>query len=257
MVGCLRVAVRGRRRRGARGRGSRVAGDCRVHARPGRGVPGDAGACASGVRRRGGVARRRPGGRRTSASTWRCWATWLRQAAGSGGPSACSSPRRRTGPSGAICCCPSSCGTRPPASYELVAEGAGEAATIGERCGDRDLFALAAHVQGIALIRLGRFEEGFRLLDEAMVAAIGGELSPIVTGIVYCGVDRRLRGGVRAAPRARVDGALWRAGGRDSRIWSRSPGAASRIARRSCSCTARGRRRWTRHGGRASDASGR
>jgi DNA-binding NarL/FixJ family response regulator len=71
--------------------------------------------------------------------------------------------------------------------YALVAEGAGEAAAIGERFGDRDLFALAAHVHGIALIRLGRLEEGFRLLDEAMLAAIGGELSPMVTGVVYCG----------------------------------------------------------------------
>jgi DNA-binding CsgD family transcriptional regulator len=71
--------------------------------------------------------------------------------------------------------------------YALVAEAAGEAAAIGERFGDRDLFALGAHVHGNALIRLGRFEDAFRLLDEAMLAAIGGELSPIVTGIVYCG----------------------------------------------------------------------
>lgn len=70
--------------------------------------------------------------------------------------------------------------------YALVAEGAGEAAAIGERFGDRDLFALGAHVEGIALIRLGRFEEGFRLLDEAMLGAMGSELSPVVTGIVYC-----------------------------------------------------------------------
>lgn len=70
--------------------------------------------------------------------------------------------------------------------YALVAEGAGEAAEIGARFGDRDLFALGAHVQGIALIRLGRLDEGFRLLDEAMLAALGGELSPVVTGIVYC-----------------------------------------------------------------------
>ena len=70
--------------------------------------------------------------------------------------------------------------------YALVAEGAGEAAAIGERFGDRDLFALGAHVQGIALIRLGRSDEGFRLLDESMLAALGSELSPVVTGIVYC-----------------------------------------------------------------------
>jgi DNA-binding CsgD family transcriptional regulator len=71
--------------------------------------------------------------------------------------------------------------------YALVAEVAGEAAAIGDSFGDRDLFALGAHVQAIALIRVGRFEDGFRFLDEAMLAAIGGELSPMVTGIVYCG----------------------------------------------------------------------
>ncbi len=71
--------------------------------------------------------------------------------------------------------------------YALVAEASAEATAIGERFGDRDLFALAAHVHGNALIRLGRVDEGFRFLDEAMLAAIGGELSPIVTGIVYCG----------------------------------------------------------------------
>jgi ATP/maltotriose-dependent transcriptional regulator MalT len=71
--------------------------------------------------------------------------------------------------------------------YTRAAEAAGEAAAIGERFGDRDLFALGAHVHGNALIRLGRFEEAFRYLDEAMLAAIGDELSPIVTGVVYCG----------------------------------------------------------------------
>ena len=71
--------------------------------------------------------------------------------------------------------------------HALVAEAAAEAAAIGERFGDRDLFALGAHVHGNALIRLGQLEEAFRLLDEAMLTAIGGELSPIVTGIVYCG----------------------------------------------------------------------
>jgi DNA-binding CsgD family transcriptional regulator len=71
--------------------------------------------------------------------------------------------------------------------YAVASEAAAEAAAIGERFGDRDLFALGAHAQGHALIKLGRLEEGFRLLDEAMLAAIGGELSPIITGVVYCG----------------------------------------------------------------------
>ncbi len=71
---------------------------------------------------------------------------------------------------------------------EAAAATAGEAAAIGERFGDPDLFALAAHEQGHVLIRIGRIKEGLRLLDEAMVAVTAGELSPIVSGIVYCGV---------------------------------------------------------------------
>jgi len=65
-------------------------------------------------------------------------------------------------------------------------EAASEAAAIAARFGDRDLLALAVHEQGHALIRLGRVEEGLRLLDETMVAVTAGELSPVTTGIVYC-----------------------------------------------------------------------
>jgi DNA-binding CsgD family transcriptional regulator len=71
---------------------------------------------------------------------------------------------------------------------EAAAAAAGEAAAIGERFGDPDLFALATHEQGEMLIRIGRLDEGLGLLDEAMVAVVAGELSPIVAGIVYCGV---------------------------------------------------------------------
>ena len=62
------------------------------------------------------------------------------------------------------------------------------AAEVGARFRDADLLALAAHVQGRALIKLGRVEEGLGLLDEAMIAVAAGELSPIITGVVYCGV---------------------------------------------------------------------
>ncbi len=71
--------------------------------------------------------------------------------------------------------------------FEGMGAAAAEAIVIGERFQDSDLFALAAHVHGHALIKQGRMEEGLRLLDEAMLAAIGDELSPIVTGVVYCG----------------------------------------------------------------------
>jgi tetratricopeptide (TPR) repeat protein len=72
--------------------------------------------------------------------------------------------------------------------WEAAAATAGEAAAIGERFGDRDLFALATHEQGEILIRVGRLTDGLGLLDEAMVAVTARELSPIVAGIVYCGV---------------------------------------------------------------------
>ncbi|HEY6779026.1 MAG TPA: LuxR C-terminal-related transcriptional regulator, partial [Thermoleophilaceae bacterium] len=65
---------------------------------------------------------------------------------------------------------------------------AAEATEIAERFGDPDLLALAGHELGHALIRQGRVEEGLRLVDEAMVAATAGELSPIATGLVYCSV---------------------------------------------------------------------
>ena len=62
------------------------------------------------------------------------------------------------------------------------------AAAVGERFGEADLVALARSLHGRALLRQGRVGEGLACLDEAMVAATAGELSPVVTGIVYCAV---------------------------------------------------------------------
>ena len=61
-------------------------------------------------------------------------------------------------------------------------------AEIAERHGDADLLAFALMDQGQYLMRLGRVDSGLRFLDEAMVAVTTGELSPIVTGLVYCSV---------------------------------------------------------------------
>ncbi|MFD7256719.1 response regulator transcription factor [Streptomyces sp. NPDC059874] len=61
-----------------------------------------------------------------------------------------------------------------------------EAAEVGERFGDADLVWLARDEQGRALVNLGRVHEGLRLVDEALVVAESGALSPIVRGIVYC-----------------------------------------------------------------------
>ncbi len=71
-------------------------------------------------------------------------------------------------------------------NHDAAIRLAGEAAEIGERFGDADLIWLARHSQAKALLMLGRVEEGRQLVDEALVAASLGELSPIVTGIVYC-----------------------------------------------------------------------
>jgi len=70
--------------------------------------------------------------------------------------------------------------------WEGVAEAARKAQRIAERHGDADLYALAAHERGHALVRLGRVEQGLRLMDEVMVSATAEELSPVVTGLVYC-----------------------------------------------------------------------
>ena len=72
--------------------------------------------------------------------------------------------------------------------FAAAAAVAGEAVRIAERFGDRDLLALAIHGQGHMLIGNGQVRDGLALLDEAMVAVTAEEPSPIVTGLVYCGV---------------------------------------------------------------------
>lgn len=83
-----------------------------------------------------------------------------------------------------------------PRVFQLEAAGdfagaaavAAEIVAIAERFGDADGFALASHAHGQMLIKSGRVKEGLALLDEAMVAVTAGELSPAVTGMVYCAV---------------------------------------------------------------------
>ena len=70
----------------------------------------------------------------------------------------------------------------------------GEAAEIGRRFDDADLTAIAMHFQGQLLIVLGRVQEGLGLLDEAMVAVTRGQVSPIPTGLVYCGMIAACQG---------------------------------------------------------------
>jgi DNA-binding CsgD family transcriptional regulator len=62
------------------------------------------------------------------------------------------------------------------------------AAAIGLRFADRDLVAMARHGMGRAVLEQGDLRRGAALLDEAMVAVLAGEVSPILAGIIYCSV---------------------------------------------------------------------
>jgi DNA-binding CsgD family transcriptional regulator len=72
--------------------------------------------------------------------------------------------------------------------YEAAYTTAAEAARIGERCRDADLIASSRHQLGRIRIRQGQVEKGLALLDEVMVAVVAGELSSVVTGLMYCSV---------------------------------------------------------------------
>jgi ATP/maltotriose-dependent transcriptional regulator MalT len=72
--------------------------------------------------------------------------------------------------------------------YDGAFAGLGEAVATAERFHDADLLAGAMQLQGLVRIKQERVEDGLRLLDEAMVGVTAGELSPIMTGVVYCAV---------------------------------------------------------------------
>jgi DNA-binding CsgD family transcriptional regulator len=63
---------------------------------------------------------------------------------------------------------------------------AAHVADIGRREADPDLMALALTLAGRSLIGTGHADDGMALLDEAMLAVVSGELSPMVSGTVYC-----------------------------------------------------------------------
>jgi class 3 adenylate cyclase len=57
---------------------------------------------------------------------------------------------------------------------------------IGKRLGDADLRFFSMSAKGAALVALGRVDEGLALIDEATVAAVGGELHPQTAGGICC-----------------------------------------------------------------------
>jgi DNA-binding CsgD family transcriptional regulator len=63
-----------------------------------------------------------------------------------------------------------------------------QVATIGDQHREADLIAFGRLGLGQATIMLGQIPEGITLLDEAMVAVTAGEVSPILSGLIYCAV---------------------------------------------------------------------
>ncbi len=61
-----------------------------------------------------------------------------------------------------------------------------QAIDIGTRFGDANLVAMTLAWEGVSLASLGHRDQGWALIDEACAAAMGGELGPFATGIVYC-----------------------------------------------------------------------
>ena len=86
--------------------------------------------------------------------------------------------------------------------WNAAQAAADSAAAIGDRFAERDLSACARHLQGRIRIGQGRVPEGLALLDEAMIAVATGELSPLMTGLIYCSVIDACQG-VCALDRAR------------------------------------------------------
>jgi DNA-binding CsgD family transcriptional regulator len=70
--------------------------------------------------------------------------------------------------------------------YAEALELATRVAELGQSLGDADLETFGRNLQGRMLIRQGEVEAGLKLLDEAMLPVTAGELSPNITGLVYC-----------------------------------------------------------------------
>ncbi|MEX2212225.1 MAG: tetratricopeptide repeat protein [Gaiellaceae bacterium] len=70
--------------------------------------------------------------------------------------------------------------------FETALAQAKLAEEVGARHGDRSLEIRGRQRRGMALVSIGEVEEGNALLDEAAVAAVSGELSPMATTAVYC-----------------------------------------------------------------------
>ncbi|CCK25754.1 response regulator receiver protein [Streptomyces davaonensis JCM 4913] len=71
-------------------------------------------------------------------------------------------------------------------AFEEAMVSARRMAAMARRCGSPDLAALGVQTQAGVLVAQGRVGDGLDLLDDAMCAAMAGELTSFFTGWVYC-----------------------------------------------------------------------
>jgi len=72
--------------------------------------------------------------------------------------------------------------------FDEAVQSSQQATEIGRRIGDTDVEALGLAYWGNALLSSGDIRRGSQKLDEAAATVLTGQVSPLVGGIVYCGV---------------------------------------------------------------------
>jgi DNA-binding NarL/FixJ family response regulator len=77
---------------------------------------------------------------------------------------------------------------RTAGDVETAQRLAAEALELGLRLRNTDVVAMATTSLGECAIAQGRVAEGVAHLDDAMCSVVAGELTPLFTGLVYCGV---------------------------------------------------------------------
>ena len=70
--------------------------------------------------------------------------------------------------------------------FEGALERASIIAEYGERFREPDLVAQGLCMKGRLMTHAGQVQDGLRLMDESLVGVVAGNVSPIVSGIVYC-----------------------------------------------------------------------
>lgn len=71
-------------------------------------------------------------------------------------------------------------------AHEEAGTRAAELTRVATACGSVDLRAMGLQCQGDVLLAQGRVQEGLALVDQAVGAALAGELSSLFTGWIYC-----------------------------------------------------------------------